>query len=112
MAFVPPEACVAIRRTSAPNSSEDSNVPSEGIVVAVGPGAEFLPPQVRIGERVYFGPNAGIEIDFGGSTLLLLAETELLRGTGLSCAAESAEEEHRWSPRTSMLATAMECTVA
>jgi co-chaperonin GroES (HSP10) len=89
MAFVPPEACVAIRRTSTPNASEDSDMPSEGIVVAVGPSAEFLPSQVNVGERVYFGPRSGIEIDFGGSTLLLLAETELLRETGLNCAPDS-----------------------
>jgi len=85
MVFVPPEACVAVRRIGTPNASEDPNLPSEGIVVAVGPGAEFLPPRVGVGERVYFGPQAGIEIDFDDGTLIVLAETELLRDTGLSC---------------------------
>jgi chaperonin GroES len=90
MTFVPPEACVAIRRITTPNASEDANMPSEGIVVAVGPGAEFLPPQVRVGERVYFGPGAGIEIDFDDGTLIVLAEAELLRDTGLSCCAANS----------------------
>ena len=81
MVFVPPEACVAVRRAGA-NVSEDPNIPSEGIVVAVGPGAEFLPPRVRVGERVYFGSRAGVEIDFDDGTLIVLAEAELLRESG------------------------------
>jgi co-chaperonin GroES (HSP10) len=83
MAFIPPEGCVAVRRIGTQNALEDSNTPSEGIVVFVGHGAEFMPPQVRIGERVYFGPRAGIEIDFDDGTLIVLAETELLRDTSV-----------------------------
>jgi co-chaperonin GroES (HSP10) len=90
MTFVPPEACVAIRLIGTLNTSVDSNIPSEGIVVAVGPAAEFLPPQVKIGERVYFCPGAGIEIDFDDGALIILAETELLRDRGLKCAPDSA----------------------
>jgi co-chaperonin GroES (HSP10) len=90
MVFVPPEACVAVRRIGTPSAPEDPNMPSEGIVVAVGPGAKFLPPQVRIGERVYFAPQAGIEIDFDDGTLIVLEETELLRGTGVSCCAANS----------------------
>ena len=90
MAFVPPEACVAVRRIGTLNPSEDSSIPSEGIVVAVGPAAEFLPPQVKVGERVYFCPRARIEIDFDDGALIVLAETELLRDRGLKCTPDSA----------------------
>ena len=83
-----PEACVAVRRVGSPNASENWDTPAEGIIVAVGPGAEFLPPQARVGDRVYFGPGSGIEIDLDGKTLVLLAEAELLRDTGLRCSQE------------------------
>ena len=99
MVFVPPEACVAVRRTGTPNVSEDSNIPSEGVVVSVGPGSEFLPPLVKVGERVYFGSGSGFEIDFDDGTLVILAEAELLRETGWSCAPGSTTVSGQLAPR-------------
>ena len=89
MEFLPPEAHVAVRRVASPQASEDPETPVEGVVVAVGPGAEFRPATVKVGERVYFNRGSGFEIGVGGVALLLMEEAALLRLHGLICAADT-----------------------
>ena len=86
MHVVPPEACVAVRRVGSPNPSADvganpvvaSETPVEGEVVAVGPGAEFLPPEVKVGDRVFFSRGIGTEVMADGEALLIMPEADLL----------------------------------
>jgi chaperonin GroES len=56
--------------------------PSEGEVLAVGPGklmdnGERRPMAVRAGNRVLFGKYAGTEVTLDGDELLILRESDL-----------------------------------
>ncbi len=57
--------------------------PSQGEVVAVGPGArnekgELVAPTVKAGERVLFGKWSGTEVKIGGEELLIMKESDIL----------------------------------
>jgi chaperonin GroES len=56
--------------------------PSEGEVLAVGPGrlmdnGERRPMAVQVGNRVLFGKYAGTEVTLDGDELLILRESDL-----------------------------------
>ncbi len=78
MVFSPPEACIAIRRVGAHASAIASATPAEGEVVAVGPGAEFRPPEVKLGDRVFFDMASGVEVRSDGETLVVMKEADLM----------------------------------
>ncbi|CAH2598809.1 cochaperonin GroES [Rhodovastum atsumiense] len=56
--------------------------PSEGEVVAVGPGArdesgQLVPLSVQAGDRVLFGKWSGTEVKIDGEDLLIVKESDL-----------------------------------
>ena len=56
---------------------------SEGIVLEVGPGAkndkgEYIPGDLKKGDRVFFSKWACTEISFGGEKLYVIKESEVV----------------------------------
>ena len=57
--------------------------PSEGEVIAVGPGArndkgDIVPVEVKAGDRVLFGKWSGTEIKLDGQELLIMKESDIM----------------------------------
>ena len=57
--------------------------PSEGIVIAAGPGAfgddnERMPLDVKKGDRVLFGKWGGTEVKIDGKDLLIMKESDIM----------------------------------
>ena len=57
--------------------------PSEGVVVAVGPGArdesgKIIAPDVKTGDRLLFGKWSGTEVKLDGEDLLIMKESDIL----------------------------------
>ena len=57
--------------------------PSEGVIVAVGPGArdesgKIVPPDVKAGDRILFGKWSGTEVKLDGDELLIMKETDIM----------------------------------
>jgi chaperonin GroES len=57
--------------------------PSEGEVIAVGPGArdddgKLIPLDVKVGDRILFGKWAGTEIKLDGEDLLIMKESDVM----------------------------------
>src|SRR3546814_13366378 len=57
--------------------------PSQGEVVAVGPGArneksETIAPDVKVGDVVLYGKWAGTEVKIDGKELLIMKESDIL----------------------------------
>ncbi|MFZ2099434.1 MAG: co-chaperone GroES [Oricola sp.] len=57
--------------------------PSEGEVVAVGPGArdeagKVQPLDVKIGDRILFGKWSGTEVKVNGQDLLIMKESDIM----------------------------------
>jgi chaperonin GroES len=69
--------------------------PSEGEVVAVGPGArndkgEIVPVEVKAGDRVLFGKWSGTEVKIDGQELLIMKESDIMGIIEASAAAKAA----------------------
>ena len=57
--------------------------PSEGVIVAVGPGArdesgKIVPLDVKAGDRILFGKWSGTEVKLDGDELLIMKESDLM----------------------------------
>ena len=57
--------------------------PSEGEVIAVGPGArdeagKLVPLDVKAGDRILFGKWSGTEVKIDGEDLLIMKESDIL----------------------------------
>ena len=57
--------------------------PSEGEVVAVGPGGrdeagKLIPIDIKVGERVLFGKWSGTEVKIDGQDLLIMKESDIM----------------------------------
>jgi chaperonin GroES len=57
--------------------------PSEGVIVAVGPGArdedgKYIKPDVKKGDRVLFGKWGGTEVKIDGKDLLIMKESDIM----------------------------------
>ena len=57
--------------------------PSEGVIVAVGPGArdedgKYIAPDVKAGDRVLFGKWSGTEVKVDGEDLLIMKESDIM----------------------------------
>ncbi|MEM6616107.1 MAG: co-chaperone GroES [Pseudomonadota bacterium] len=57
--------------------------PSQGEVVAVGPGArdddgERIAPDVSVGDRILFGKWSGTEVKIDGQDLLIMKESDIM----------------------------------
>jgi chaperonin GroES len=91
MKFRPLHDRVLIRRVDAegkttggiiiPDTAQEK--PSEGEVVAVGPGARdesgaVLPLDVKPGDRILFGKWSGSEIKLDGKDLLIMSESDIM----------------------------------
>lgn len=90
MSFRPLQDRVAVRRVAAgekspggimiPDTAQEK--PTEGEVVAVGPGArsddgKIRPLDVKVADRVLFGKWAGTEIKLDGEELIIIKESDL-----------------------------------
>lgn len=57
--------------------------PSQGEVIAVGPGArdeqgKVLPMSLKVGDRILFGKWSGTEVKIDGEELLIMKEADVL----------------------------------
>ena len=57
--------------------------PSQGEVVAVGPGArdeagKLIPIDIKVGDRVLFGKWSGTEVKIDGRDLLIMREADIM----------------------------------
>ena len=57
--------------------------PSEGQVVAVGPGGrdetgKLIPIDIKVGDRVLFGKWSGTEVKLDGEDLLIMKESDIM----------------------------------
>jgi chaperonin GroES len=57
--------------------------PSEGKVIAVGPGArskdgKVTPLDVKVGDRILFGKWSGTEVTIDGNKILIMQESDVL----------------------------------
>ena len=65
-----------------PGSAQEK--PHQGEVVAVGSGyvsqatGQRLPLEIKVGDKIVYGRNAGIGVKFDGEELLLMSESEVL----------------------------------
>lgn len=102
MAFRPLHDRVVVRRIEAnektaggiiiPDTAKEK--PSEGEVIAVGPGArnekgELVAPDLKAGDRVLFGKWSGTEVRIDGEDLIIMKESDIL---GVIESAEAARK--------------------
>ena len=64
-----------------PDSAKEK--PSQGRVVAVGPGArneqgQLMPPDLKAGDRILFGKWSGTEVKIDGEELLIMKESDVM----------------------------------
>ena len=91
MKFRPLHDRVVVRRIEAEEKSAGGIIipdtakekPSEGEVVAVGPGGrdetgKLIPIDVREGDRVLFGKWSGTEVKIDGQELLIMKESDIM----------------------------------
>jgi chaperonin GroES len=91
MAFRPLHDRVLVRRIEADEKTSGGIIipdtakekPSEGEVIAVGPGArnergELVAPDLRSGDRVLFGKWSGTEVRIDGEDLIIMKESDIL----------------------------------
>ena len=91
MSFRPLHDRVVVRRVGSdektaggiiiPDTAQEK--PSEGEVVAVGPGARaedgsLTPMDVKAGDRVLFGKWSGTEVTIDGEELLIMKESDIM----------------------------------
>ena len=91
MAFRPLHDRVVVRRTDGDDKTKGGIIipdtakekPSEGVIVAVGPGArdesgKIVPPDVKAGDRILFGKWSGTEVKLDGDELLIMKDTDIM----------------------------------
>ena len=91
MAFRPLHDRVVVRRVDSEEKSAGGIIipdtakekPSEGVVVAVGPGArddsgKIIAPDVKAGDRILFGKWSGTEVKLDGEELLIMKESDIM----------------------------------
>jgi chaperonin GroES len=91
MSFRPLHDRVVVRRLDSEEKSKGGIIipdtakekPSEGIVVAVGPGArdesgKIVTLDVKAGDRILFGKWSGTEVKLDGEELLIMKESDIM----------------------------------
>ena len=91
MSFRPLHDRVVVRRLESEEKTKGGIIipdtakekPSEGVVVAVGPGArddsgKIIPPDVKAGDRILFGKWSGTEVKLDGEELLIMKESDIM----------------------------------
>jgi chaperonin GroES len=89
--FRPLHDRVVVKRVDADEKSKGGIIipdtakekPSEGEVVAVGPGGrdesgQIIKPDVKAGDRVLFGKWSGTEVKLEGEDLLIMKESDIM----------------------------------
>ena len=91
MGFKPLHDRVAVKRVGEeektaggiiiPDTAQEK--PSEGKIVAFGPGARekdgtFAPMEVKVGDRILFGKWSGTEATIDGQELLIMQESDIM----------------------------------
>ena len=93
--FRPLHDRVVVKRIDAEEKTEDrtkggiiipdtaKEKPSEGQVVAVGPGGrdetgKLIPIDIKVGDRVLFGKWSGTEVKLDGEDLLIMKESDIM----------------------------------
>ena len=103
MKFTPLQDRVVVRRIQEeektpggiiiPDTAKEK--PSEGEVIAVGPGArndkgDIVPVEVKPGDRVLFGKWSGTEVKIDGQELLIMKESDIMGIITAPAAAKAA----------------------
>ena len=91
MTFRPLHDRILVRRIEAEDKSAGGIIipdtakekPSEGEVIAVGPGArdetgKLVELDVRVGDRILFGKWSGTEVKVGGEDVLIMKESDIM----------------------------------
>ena len=91
MKFRPLHDRVVVKRIDAEQKSAGGIIipdtakekPSQGEVVAVGPGArdeagKLIPIDIEVGDRVLFGKWSGTEVKIDGQDLLIMKESDIM----------------------------------
>jgi len=91
MSFRPLHDRVVVRRIDAEEKTKGGIIipdnakekPSEGVVVAVGPGArddsgKVIKPDVKEGDRILFGKWTGTEVKLDDQELLIMKESDIM----------------------------------
>ena len=91
MSFRPLHDRVVVRRIDAEEKSKGGIIipdnakekPSEGVVVATGPGArddsgKIIAPDVKEGDRILFGKWSGTEVKLDDQELLIMKESDIM----------------------------------
>jgi chaperonin GroES len=91
MKFRPLHDRVVVKRIDAENKSAGGIIipdtaqekPSQGEVIAVGPGArdekgQVVPVGVHVGDRILFGKWSGTEVKLDGEELLIMKESDIM----------------------------------
>src|SRR3982074_2007488 len=91
MKFRPPHDRVVVTRIDADDKTAGGIIipdtvkekPSEGEVIAVGPGGRdeagrVIPIDVKAGDRVVFGKWSGTEVKIDGAELLIMKESDIM----------------------------------
>jgi chaperonin GroES len=91
MKFRPLHDRIAVKRIDADDKSAGGIIipdtakekPSQGEVVAVGPGgrdetSQLIPIDIKIGDRVLFGKWSGTEVKIDGAELLIMKESDVM----------------------------------
>ena len=91
MSFRPLHDRVVVRRLDSEEKTKGGIIipdtakekPSEGVVVAVGPGArddsgKIIAPDVKAGDRILFGKWSGTEVKLDGEELLIMKESDIM----------------------------------
>ncbi len=91
MKFTPLQDRVVVRRIPEEEKTRGGIIipdtakekPSEGEVIAVGPGArndkgDIVPVEVKAGDRVLFGKWSGTEVKIDGQELLIMKESDIM----------------------------------
>jgi len=91
MKFRPLHDRVVVKRIDAENKSAGGIIipdtaqekPSQGEVIAVGPGArddkgQLVPVGVAVGDRILFGKWSGTEVKLDGEDLLIMKESDVM----------------------------------
>jgi chaperonin GroES len=91
MKFRPLHDRVVVKRIAAEDKTASGIIipdtakekPSQGEVVAVGPGGrdeagQVIPMDLKIGDRVLFGKWSGTEIKIDGAELLIMKESDIM----------------------------------
>ena len=91
MSFRPLHDRVVVRRVESeektaggiiiPDTAKEK--PSEGVIVAVGPGArdesgKHIAPDVKEGDKVLFGKWSGTEVTIDGQELIIMKESDIM----------------------------------